>query len=1011
MISKKFKLLYNKLNVEQKKAVDTVEGPVMVIAGPGTGKTQILILRIAKILLETQVEPENILALTFTESAVYEMRDRLVSLIGTAGYRVEINTFHGFCNKLIQHHSEEFEDLIAAENIEELQQIQIIENILEKGTFVHVKPFGAPFHYAKSLQQTIGELKKEGVDAEKLSKAIELQEKDLYTIDDLYNTKGLHKGKMKGKYTSLLKKIKRNRELLTVYEKYNEFLSTHKKYDYNDMLLRVIKAFETNSDFLLRIQELYQYFLVDEHQDTNKAQNKIVEYLCNYYPNPNLFVVGDEAQAIFRFQGATLENFLYFKDLYKGALLINLSKNYRSSQKILDAATSLIDHNSTRTVLSSKTLFAQNKQKEESLRIAKLSTFFAEYYFIGQEIKSKVQKGINPDDIAIIVRNNKDIQPLFPIFEQFSIPYNIESDQDIFQDLTIEKILSLFKAIDNLGSDAELFDALYIDIFGIDPIDIYKLVQFAKDEKSFLWDVLSRKTYLDKVTLQNQSAIDYFVENLKLWKQKSMNDSFDNVFISVLNESGFMKRVLSQKENLEKIEKISTIYTEIKKNVSKNHLFNLHDFMSYVGLLKEHHITPRSSTGSIFRRGVHLMTAHKAKGREFDYVYIINAYDGHWGNKRKDSDLFLIPWQHLSISYDTVSRFQENEDERRLFYVAITRSRKQVTISYSSMGLDGKEQVVSQFVEEIHSLHKKEVNTIKFETDIAEHPEIYLNGKKPYEGTDTGDDLLLHKDFFNSLFIRRGLSVSGLNNYLSCPWKYFFRNLLLIPDVKNKNLIFGSAIHMALNTHLTNRGLSHANDKWVIDQYRMYLQKQPLSEAELEELAAKGDSVLSEYLRERAPLWKSNIQGELEIKGIRFTDDIFLNGKLDMIERLDTKGDVVVYDFKTGKPKSRPYIEGTIKTSNGDYKRQLVFYKILLENFKEGKLKMRMKEGVIEFVEKDDGGRYQSERFIITDKETEDLKGLILKVAREIRDLSFVIRRCDDPLCHYCKLRSYMIRE
>lgn len=1007
MISKQFETFYRKLNPEQKKAVDTIEGPVMVIAGPGTGKTQVLILRIAKILLETQIEPENILSLTFTESAVYEMRKRLVDLIGTPGYRVEINTFHGFCNKLIQYNPSEFEELIESESIEELEQLQIIESILEKGAFTYIKPFGAPLHYAKSILHVIGDLKKEGVSVKAFAQGVKEQEKEFEKIEDLYNTKGTYTGKMKGKYITLQKKILKNKELIAVYKKYEEALVSQKKYDYNDMLLKVLTAFEKNKNLLLQMQELFQYFLVDEHQDTNKAQNKIIENLCNYYPNPNLFVVGDEKQAIFRFQGATLENFLYFKHLYKDATLINLTKNYRSTQIILDAAYSLIKHNSVlQTLLPESILSASSIEKKRHVEIAELSSFYEEYYYAAQEIKKKIKTGVNPREIAILARNNRDIDPFVEVFERLSIPYIIESDQNIFKDLTVQKLLSLFYSIDRLGSDIELIEVMYIDIFEIDPIDTYKLILFARERHTFLWDVLSLESYKNDLILKKQERIEDFVKKMTEWKMKSMNDTFDNVFIGVLNESGFLKRILSHRHRVDIIEKVSLLYTEIKKLVSRNHLFNLHDFIAYIELLKSHNISPSTAHKLIHKPGVRLMTAHKAKGQEFDYVYIINVYDGHWGNKRREGQLFEIPWRHLSVAFDTVSSTTGDEDDRRLFYVALTRGRKQVSLSYSAQGVDDREQVISQFAEEINPLFKKKVNTRAFITYFAAHPEIMLHKKD--NGSNFEKELLQNKLFFNDLFIRRGLSVSGLNNYLECPWKYFFRNLLLLPDVKNKSMIFGSAVHEALNAYLLEREKRKVEEDYVVQKYKESLNRQPLNQQELDELTEKGEKVLKGYVDAKASHWPHGLESELNIKGIRFAEGIYLNGKIDMIERLNNKGDVVVYDFKTGKPKSRSYIEGSIKSSKGDYKRQLVFYKILIDRYKEGKLKMDVKEGIIEFVEKDEKGQYQSERFTISKQEENELEKLIQTVAGEIKNLSFIDKKCEDSSCNYCRLRSFM---
>ena len=221
-------------------------------------------------------------------------------------------------------------------------------------------------------------------------------------------------------------------------------------------------------------------------------------------------------------------------------------------------------------------------------------------------------------------------------------------------------------------------------------------------------------------------------------------------------------------------------------------------------------------------------------------------------------------------------------------------------------------------------------------------------------------------------------------------------------------MIFGSAIHEALNLYLLEREKNHVDEHFVIQKYREALNKQPLNQQELVELVEKGENVLKEYVKVRASHWPHGLESELNIKGIRFAEGVFLNGKIDMIERLNNKGDVAVYDFKTGKPKSRSYIEGTIKSSKGDYKRQLVFYKILIDRFKEGKLKMNVEEGIIEFVEKDEKGEYQSERFTITNQEEKDLEILIQNVAGEIKNLSFINKTCEDPACNYCRLRSFM---
>ncbi|MBI2064509.1 MAG: ATP-dependent helicase [Candidatus Yanofskybacteria bacterium] len=253
-----------------------------------------------------------------------------------------MSTFHGFANNIIRNHPEEFPYIIGANSITDVDQYKIMEEVIVASELSILRPFGDTFYYLRSALSTINKLKQEGVSPEKFEEIVLDEEKKFALIDDLYYDKGAHLGKMKGKYQDMRKHINKNKELAILYYAYQKTLRDRKLYDYSDMIMEVSSVLEKDSNFLLTLQEKYQYFLIDEHQDTNNAQNRIIELLANFFDNPNVFMVGDEKQAIFRFQGASLENFMYFKNRYRGAKLITLTNNYRSTQVILNLATSLI---------------------------------------------------------------------------------------------------------------------------------------------------------------------------------------------------------------------------------------------------------------------------------------------------------------------------------------------------------------------------------------------------------------------------------------------------------------------------------------------------------------------------------------------------------------------------------------------------------------------------------------------------------------------------------------------
>ncbi len=1001
MITTKFQEEYTKLNPSQKRAVDSIEGPVMVIAGPGTGKTQILTLRIANILLNSQINPENILALTFTETGALAMRKRLVEMIGEAGFRVEINTFHGLCNQIIQKNPEDFTDLISSENITEVEQIELLEKILINSELNLLKPMGDVLYYVQLIMSAINDLKKEDILPEAFVKGLEKQKDDFERLSDLYHTTGKYKGEMKGKYKDLERQINKNFELGKLYTVYQQELVKKKLYDFNDMLIRVVSTLKKNKNLLQRLQEFYQYILVDEHQDTNTAQNELVQLLGSFYDNPNLFVVGDEKQSIYRFQGASLENFLYFKTLYPDALIVSLEENYRSTQSILDAGGSLISQNTTAKLLPTQNILrSQGIYSEEKIKVAKFLGYHSEYYFLAADLKLKASLGVSLSEIAILCRNNRDILQVIEVLEQQGIPYVIESEQNVLNDLNIRKLLILFAAISDLGSDEKTIKALHLDFLGLEPFDIYLLLKQAKILKKSIVELISSEEDILNIQFKSGSRLVWIGKCLSRWNRLSFNSRLEKVFKDIINESGFLNYILKQASYLQTLDKVNSLFEKIKLQTEKDPLFSLVDFLAYLQTLERYHLSI-SQSKTVFQNGVRVMTGHKSKGLEFDYVYIINAYDGHWSNLRKRTNGFQIPWDYLGVKIKDLN-IDEVEDERRLFYVALTRARKGVVISFSESSLDGKSQIGSQFISEIGSNLIEYINTEEFEAEFLNKKEVLLLPDYDLEGDKIEDN---NKNFLQSLFLQQGLSVTGLNNFLECPWRYFYRNLVVLPEEKSNSLLFGSAIHSAINSYIKALKISSSNVSFIVREFKRVLYHDMGETEDFNRFFERGEKSLTFFFDNEAINWTKRAMSELNIRGVKISDKVVLNGKIDMILPLK-KNDVTVYDFKTGIPKTRNEIEGETKSADGNYKRQLVFYKILLDQYQQGRFNMT--EGVISFIEPDQKGRYHKESFYITKEEVAALKDVILNVSEEIFNLSFWNKFCDDPQCEYCALRKVM---
>ncbi|MFH0773166.1 MAG: ATP-dependent DNA helicase [bacterium] len=991
-----FQKAYAQLNTRQQQAVNTIEGPVMVIAGPGTGKTQILTIRIANILLKTQINPENILALTFTENAASEMKERLSTLIGPDAFRVHINTFHGFCNELIQKHFEIFHHLASYTPISALEEIQIIQEIIENETFVYLRPQGDPAYYYHPIRSALSALKKEGVHPMQFKKAVDQWKSDFEKRDDLVNERGKYKGKMKSFAIDEIKHIEKNNEFSRIFELYQQKIKERKLYDFNDMIIEVVNAFKQNNEFLSQIRETYQYLLVDEHQDTNNAQNTVIEYMCSIDDFPNLFVVGDEKQSIFRFQGASLENFLYFQKTFPRAALISLQENYRSTQKILDTAQAIIQNN-THSISGKTRLTAHVSYPDVAINLIEYSNPHQEFFEVGQSIQKLHAKGIVYDQMAVIMRKNADLLSFAELLEKNNIPALISTDESVFSDMHIQKILFLLKAIFFVGDDAYLSRALLMDIFEVNPLDVFTVIQTAHTKKCSLWEYIKKAHSPDVITRS--------VSTLIKWKKQSENESIDEFFVKLIHESGMMESILKKNNSLLILEKLHVLYEDIKELQRKNHLLSLQEYLEYLDLLEKHAIPPHIKITKQKKGSVFVTTAHKAKGLEFEYVFMPKVTDSYWGNTRGQSSLIHIPWKYLSRVQLNVEKEETIEEERRLFYVAMTRAKKQLFLSLSVRNDEGKGQLPSRFVFEIppEYIHKNSQG----ELPDGSKQRIITNLTPQKQRLNSFDKEEM-QEYIRSLFIHNGISVSALNNFITCPWRYIFRNLIRLPDVRGYYLLLGTAVHETVREYISQL---KKGTKWGEEDLLIYFKESIIhysaSEKDLIALGEKGTQIIQSYYQKRMKKWDTQRESELIIPNMYLDADISINGKIDMIE-LKKNHEVVVFDFKTGKAKSRNALLGGTQAKNKDYYRQLVFYKLLLSLYKKGQYKMT--EGVVEFVESAMEGEVKSESFTIEDSEVKELIQQIHHMKDSLLTLSFWNTTCDDEDCEYCRLRSYFYR-
>lgn len=1035
-----FQTTYKQLNPQQRQAVDTIDGPVMVIAGPGTGKTQTLALRIANILQKTDTPPHAIMALTFTESGAAEMKTRLVDLIGADGYYVFINTFHGFATAVIKEHPDIFEYSEQISPLSDLERLQIITQIIDHHHFKILKPAGAPHLYIKPLIKAIQDLKREGYTPQKFKEFLK----------KLPNYHELPAAKPDNKQSQKLQ------ELHKVFEQYESQLRISSRFDFEDMINRVTLAFSQNQEILLEYQERFHYFLADEYQDTNSAQNNLLLKLASYWgKQANIFVVGDPNQSIYRFQGASLENILTFRDNYPNAKIINLKSNYRSQQTILDAAHELVKPceglEPSQGFTSTQPLKSQTRLSKSNINLAIFPSPVLEYIYIASQIKNLIKSGTNPSQIAVIYRDNADSSEIADTLGQLDIKYNLEGGDNILHAGIIKRLLTIFKGIHALkdkSEDLNLFTLLNYDFLDIDPLEILKLSRYASENKINFLEAIER-VHLNNQTMkqsgnryefQNLKSIKNFIDKLISYSNLDSNATFTQFFETVLNDSGYLNWILAQPDSTRKLNQLNSLFKYIKQLNAVDHDLNLEKFLHSLEIMEENYMSIPENDLDIDTNAVRLTTAHKAKGQEYEHVFIIKAYDTKWSNKRVPQ-LIKLP-KELVIHHPSPTPGVKNSktqgvdqnaqiaEERRLFYVALTRAKKQINITYSTK-YDTKQVVPTLFLSEIPKKYISQIDTSKFQSHVEK---ILPQLLKPINLQST--ILNSEKDFLQKILSDFKLNPTALNTYLQCPYKFKLDTLLRTPRAKPEPMAYGTAVHSALEQYF-KKYKSENNPpsiKYLLKVFNNALEKEILNKNQLKNWQRRGEKALKLYISHyhdelQPPITTEKFFGS-RLRPIML-GDIPLSGKIDKIERLSASNaalgivekrsavpqvldsallhstnqkSVRLIDYKTGRPKSRNEILGNTKNSDGSYHRQLIFYQLLTQLDKT--FKYQVVETQLDFIEANDSGKLKRETFMISKEEVKKLKELIKETMARIRHFEFP-RTTDHSICQNCQFQNH----
>lgn len=1021
-LEKKFLEEYERLNEKQRLAVNTIEGPVMVIAGPGTGKTQILASRIGKILLETDATPENILCLTYTDAGVVAMRKRLLQFIGPDAYKVNIYTFHAFCNDVIQENLSLFEKT-SLDPISELEKIQLFKELIDAFPKNHpLKRYrGDVYFEVNNLQSLFSTMKKEGWTPAFINQRIDEYVQSLPEREEfVYKTSRAgkwNKGDLKPAYHDALEKMGKLRAAVDEFDHFQQMMRKKNRYDFDDMINWVIKAFEENKNLLTSYQEKFQYILVDEYQDTSGTQNRLVELLISYWDKPNVFVVGDDDQSIYRFQGANVENMLDFAGNYKNDLLtVVLTNNYRSTQPILDVSKTLINRNEERLVKKinglSKDLLSSKKeisQLKHPPHIREYETQRQEMIGIAKQVQDLVAQNVSPGRIGIIYKENKYGEELAQYFKLLNIPVYSKRHLNILELPLGKKIALLLKYLASehdipYSGDEMLFEILHFDWFNIPPIEIAKLTMEVADKRFSENKTSVRQLLTEK---RNTPAKDLFSNGLHEGLKKASlaieeliadvpNVTLQTIFENIIRKAGALKHIMQSTDKHWQLQILTGLFDFVKEETHRNPYLDLQQLVNLIELMEKEDITLPLVQVSGSDKGINLMTAHGSKGLEFEYVLLVGCNSSFWEKKRKPGGGYKLP----DTMFSSQPVASEEEELRRLFYVALTRAEQHLYISYSKFKNDGKELEPSMFIAEIQDEHKIKTERIIIDTEVLSEFAALSFGEAEAPEIDK-----IEEDFISRILDKFVMNVTALNNYLKCPLEFYFKNLIRIPSPKNEATEFGSAVHYALEKlfrkmqdekkdRFESKEEFVANFEWYMHRHRESFTKEQFARR-----LEYGQEVLGNYYDKYINSFNKIVAIERNIRNV-VIKDVPLKGKLDKLE-FDGKS-VNVVDYKTGDPdKAIPKTKGPSdkEPNGGDYWRQAVFYKILVDNYEQKDWKVISTE--FDFIEPDKKKNYRKEKVVITPADITTVTQQITSTWEKIHNREFYIG-CGKEDCHWC---------
>ncbi len=775
------------LNEAQRRAVTHDTGPLLIVAGAGTGKTTVITRRIAWLIATRRARPDEILALTFTDKAAAEMEERVDTLVPYGYADVEIATFHAFGDRILREHALEIGLTPDFRVLNRAEQTIFLRDRLFELPLAHYRPLGDPTRHLQALITLISRCKDEDISPEEYQAHAGRLEREAAAAVD---------------YEEARERAAQQRELAATYAKYEELMTRDGCVDFGDQIVQVLRLFRRRPYVLGAYQRRFRYILVDEFQDTNHAQFELVKLLAARHSN--VAVVGDEDQAIYRFRGAAISNILGFLDVYHDAAQIVLTENYRSTQEILDGAYRLIVHNNP------DRLEVRNGIDKRLTAVAGRGHLPVHWHYetgtqeadaVAETIREKIAAGTwKPDDVAILVRGNADADQFLRSLNVKSVPWTFSGNSGLYDRPEIRLLIAFLRALVHTDESVSLHYLASSDLYEVPIVDLTRCSTHADRRHVHLFDVLRRAGEIselrDQISEAGHAAIRHLVGDLERYMELGREMPTGELLYQFIRDSGWLMRLYREEtaRDVAEAKNITKFFDRVQAAARTLRYDNVREFVKHLDALIDAGEDPAVAEADVETPAVRVLTVHKAKGLEFPVVFLVNLVQEKFPSRRR-RDALDLPIDMMKAVLPTGDYHQQ--EERRLFYVGMTRARRELYLTSASDYGGTRERKVSQFVLEALDLPRDA--TRPFKARPVEEIEHFAPAPEAVEAllvplAPDAEITLSHKQ---------------IDDYQTCPLKYFNVHVKRIPIRRHHAVAYGAVVHKVVEYYLTRRAVGN----------------------------------------------------------------------------------------------------------------------------------------------------------------------------------------------------------